>query len=292
MADVMKGEINSAATHFKATVVGNRKISSYHLIQLRVGEIAEKINAGNFLALTVGNNLSSLVTRRVFAIYRVGVGEYGQGIIEIVVAPKGEGSTWLTERQINDQVWVTLPLGNSFKIPTTPVSAILVGGGYGSAPLFWLAENLKKKGNKVHLLLGASTSNKIFAPIEGKRTADSSTIVTDDGSAGYQGKVTDYLPDLIKSTGADIVYSCGPSAMMAAITKITKAENIYHHASIEESMACGIGICMVCVLPVKQSDGIYVMERSCITGPIFDAETINWESNKTIPEGTLGYDRF
>ncbi len=183
-------------------------------------------------------------------------------------------------------------MGNSFSIPTTPVNCILVGGGYGSAPLFALAEKLKARGCKVDMLLGASTAAKVFAPIEGKRTVDSLSIITEDGSTGLPGKVTDYLSQLITNSKADIVYSCGPMGMMAALTEITKKHNIYHHVSIEESMSCGIGICMACVVPIKNSNGIFEMKRSCIDGPIVDGELVGWEAKGKLLPNTWGHDEF
>ena len=88
------------------------------------------------------------------------------------------------------------PLGTHFGIPTEPVNALLIGGGYGSAPLFGLAEVLKERGCRVDMVLGASSAGKIYAPLEGKRSVNSLTVTTEDGSAGVKGRVTDVMPDL------------------------------------------------------------------------------------------------
>lgn len=100
-------------------------------------------------------------------------------------------------------------------IPTEPVSALLVGGGYGSAPLFGLAEVLKERGCRVDMVLGASVAGKIYAPLEGKRSVNSLTITTEDGSAGLQGKVTDVLPGLIEKIALRLfihadLWECSP----------------------------------------------------------------------------------
>ena len=114
------------------------------------------------------------------------------------------------------------------------------------------------------------------------------TITTDDGSAGVRGRVTDVLSRIIDENQIEIVYSCGPMAMLEAITKITSEKNVMHQCSIEESMACGIGVCMTCVIPVKYSDGLIKMRRSCIDGPVMDGDNVVWDSNRKIPEGTWG----
>jgi dihydroorotate dehydrogenase electron transfer subunit len=180
------------------------------------------------------------------------------------------------------------PLGTHFGIPAEPVSALLVGGGYGSAPLFGLAEVLKERGCRVDMVLGASVAGKIYAPLEGKRSVNSLTITTEDGSAGTQGRVTDVLPALITKNGTEIIYSCGPMAMLEAVEKVSQQHNAMHQCAVEESMACGIGICMTCVLPVRDGNGVIKMMRSCIDGPVMDGERVIWGSSRQIPEGTWG----
>ena len=229
-----------------------------------------------------------MVLRRAFAIYRAIGRDDGIGYIELVIAPHGNGSRWFTSLAQGEKVDLVGPLGTAFGIPTEPVRALLVGGGYGSAPLFGLSEVLKNRGCRVDMILGASSSNKIYAPLEGKRSVSSMTITTDDGSAGVRGRVTDVLSRIIDENQIEIVYSCGPMAMLEAITKITSEKNVMHQCSIEESMACGIGVCMTCVIPVKDSDGLIKMRRSCIDGPVMDGDSVVWDSNRKIPEGTWG----
>ena len=253
-----------------------------------VGEIASLAKPGNFVAIAVGGENSSMVLRRAFAIYRTVDRGPGSGLIELVVAPHGGGSRWLTSCGVDDVVDMVAPLGTAFGIPAEPVRALLVGGGYGSAPLFGLSEVLKSRGCRVDMVLGASSAAKIYAPLEGKRSVSSLTITTDDGSTGIQGKVSDVLPDLIVNNSIDIVYSCGPMGMLAAITEIANAHGIMHQCAVEESMACGIGVCMTCVIPVKDETGTSKMLRSCIDGPVMDGADVIWDSKRKIPEGTWG----
>ena len=280
--------MNKFAEQVVAEVVSNKRVGAYHYMVLSVGDLANHAKPGNFVAISVGGAGSSMVLRRAFAIYRATGRESGVGYIELVVAPHGQGSTWLTSRSAGDGVDLVGPLGTAFGIPTQPVRALLVGGGYGSAPLFGLSEVLKSRGCRVDMVLGASSAMKIYAPLEGKRSVNSLTITTDDGSTGIPGKVSDVIPELIENNQIDIIYSCGPMGMLEAITKIAVEKDVMHQCAIEESMACGIGICMTCVLPIKGEDGVIRMLRSCIDGPVVNGENVIWDSKREIPEGTWG----
>jgi dihydroorotate dehydrogenase electron transfer subunit len=280
--------INSNAKQVNAEIVSNKKVGAYHHMVFAVGEIANAAKPGNFVAISVGGESSQLVLRRAFAIYRTFDRGVSGGLLEIVVAPHGAGSTWLANQQPGVKIDLIAPLGTAFGIPTEPVRALLVGGGYGSAPLFGLSDVLKNRGCRVDMVIGASTAMKIYAPLDGKRSVSSLTITTEDGSTGKTGKVTDVLREIITSNEIDIVYSCGPMGMLEAINNITEEFNLVHQCSIEESMACGIGVCMTCVLPIKGEDGQIRMLRSCIDGPVVAGESVIWSAKRTIPEGTWG----
>ena len=280
--------INSNAKQVIAEIVSNKKVGAYHHMVFAVGDIANAAKPGNFVAISVGGESSQLVLRRAFAIYRTFDRGASGGLLEIVVAPHGAGSTWLANQQPGMKIDLIAPLGTAFGIPTEPVRALLVGGGYGSAPLFGLSDVLKNRGCRVDMVIGASTAMKIYAPLDGKRSVSSLTITTEDGSTGKTGKVTDVLREIITTNEIDIVYSCGPMGMLEAINNITEEFNLMHQCSIEESMACGIGVCMTCVLPIKGEDGQIRMLRSCIDGPVVAGESVIWSAKRTIPEGTWG----
>ena len=283
--------INKKAQQRHAEIISNKKVGAYHHMVFAVGDMASSAFPGNFVAISVGGPNSAMVLRRAFAIYRShDRGNYG-GTIELVVAPHGQGSKWLTSLPVHATVDMVGPLGTHFGIPTEPVNALLVGGGYGSAPLFGLADLLKSHGSRVDMVIGASTAGKIYAPLEGKRTVNSMAVTTEDGSTGLRGRVTDLIPKLISEHHVDIIYSCGPMAMLAAIQELADAHGVHHQASIEESMACGIGVCMTCVIPLRDDQGILRMSRSCIDGPVVDGSCVVWSSRGSIPPGTLGEPR-
>ena len=269
--------INKSAVQTIATVVSNKRVGAYHQIILSVGEAVRHCRPGNFIAIAVGGENSRMVLRRAFAISRTSESAQFGGTVELIVAPHGSGSKWLCAQNEGAEVDVVTPLGIPFGIPVEPVNALLIGGGYGSAPLFGLADLLKNRGCRVDMILGASNGSKIYAPMEGKRSVNSLKIFTEDGSVGESGRVTSQLAEIIRERGSEIIYSCGPMAMLKAITEIADHHGIMHQASVEESMACGIGICMTCVLPVKDEHGAISMKRSCIDGPVMDGSSVCWD---------------
>ena len=277
-------DINRSASHLNATVQSNKRVGQYHQIVLGIGDLVKSCRPGNFVAIKVGGESSKMILRRAFAISRVSESVSFGGTMELIVAPHGSGSKWLCAQMEGSEVDIVAPLGTAFGIPTQPVNALLVGGGYGSAPLFGLAEVLKARGCKVDMLLGASTGGKIYAPMEGKRSVNSLKIYTEDGSMGETGRVTEPIVNLVAEKQIDVIYSCGPMGMLRAISEITSGTDVVHQCAVEEAMACGIGICMTCVLPVKDEAGQISMLRSCVDGPVMDGSQVQWHLVGQVPE--------
>ena len=138
--------------------------------------------------------------------------------------------------------------------------------------------------------LGAATATRLYGEIAAKRLAGGVTVTTDDGSAGEQGLVTDALPEAIRRIGAQVVYACGPMGMLRAVGDIAAAHGIHAQVAVEEAMACGIGVCMTCVLPVRGADGRSRFVRSCVEGPVFDAAAVRWGDVGTLPPDLVGAD--
>jgi dihydroorotate dehydrogenase electron transfer subunit len=268
--------------------MGLRRAGEYHVLTLTAGGIPELTRPGHFVALAVGGEQSSMLLRRAFSIYSVqSRGVYG-GTLEIVFATNGKGTQWLSRLHRHDQVDIVGPLGRPFALPKEPVACVLVAGGYGSAPMFSLADALRARGCRVDVVLGASTESKLFGVLDAKRIAASLTITTDDGTAGERGRVTDVLPGVLTRTDADVVYACGPMPMLQAVARVATEHGAYSQCAVEESMACGIGVCMSCVLPIVGDDGVTRMLRSCVDGPVFRGDRVRWDEVGTIPEGSLG----
>src|SRR6185436_19540940 len=128
---------------------------------------------------------------------------YG-GTVDVVVAARGPGTRWLAGLSTHHEVSIIGPLGRAFPLPSEPVACVLVGGGYGSAPLFWLAAALRERGCHVEMVLGAASEDRLFGVVEARRTADGVTVTTDDGTAGRRGWVSDVLGEMVDRTGAGV----------------------------------------------------------------------------------------
>lgn len=229
-----------------------------------------------------------MLLRRAFAVYQVkSRGVYG-GTLEIVVGVEGKGTQWLSERRRHDVLDIVGPLGRPFILPKERVPCVIVAGGYGSAAMFMLAEQLRDRGCRVDVVMGASTESKLFGVLEMKRASSKLIITTDDGSAGERGRVTDVLPGVIDKSEAAVVYAAGPMGMLSAVAAIAAEHRAYSQCSVEEAMACGIGVCMTCVLPVIGADGITRMVRSCVEGPVFRGDRVRWDDVGTIPADAFG----
>jgi dihydroorotate dehydrogenase electron transfer subunit len=273
----------------RGEVVSVRRAGQYFVLTVTAPGVPELARPGNFATIAIGDlDSSGLVLRRAFSIHGVqSRGIYG-GTIDLVIADSGPGTHWLTQRRRGDVLDIVAPLGRPFALPRDPVSCLLVGGGYGAAPLVFLAEHLRERGCRVDLVLGAATEEKLFGVLEAKRIASTVTLTTDDGSLGEPGQVTDSMLDIMQRADTDVVYACGPMGMLAAVARIAAEAGVYSQCAVEESMACGIGVCMTCVLPVIGDDGVTRMLRSCVEGPIFRGDRVRWDDVGTIPPDTLG----
>lgn len=259
-------------------VIANRRAGAYHHLTLVAPGVAELARPGQFVALAVGGDTSANLLRRCFSIHKVTPsGTYG-GTVDIVVSAQGVGTQWLAGLGAHDPVDIVGPLGRPFPLPTEAVPCVLVGGGYGSAPLFWLAEALRDRGCRVEMILGAASEDRLFGVVEARRTADGVTVTTDDGSAGQRGWVSDVLGEVIGQSGSAVVYACGPMGMLRSVTEVAAAHGAVAQVAVEESMACGIGVCMTCVMPVRGNDGITRMVRSCVEGPVFRGDRVRWDA--------------
>lgn len=248
---------------------------AYRRMTFAAPGVAALARPGQFVALTVGGRTAATLLRRSFSILRV---DLEDDTVEIVVAAHGPGTVWLTEAGLDVEVDLVGPLGRPFPLPTEPVACVLVGGGYGSAPLFWLAQALRERGCHTELILGAASADRLFGVDRAREAADGLTVTTDDGSMGTTGWVTHVLPGVARLCGAAVVYACGPMPMLRAVTEVAGREGAVAQVAVEEAMACAIGVCMTCVLPVRGRDGHTRMVRACVEGPVFPADRVRWDA--------------
>ncbi len=287
--------VSTGVVQVSAEVLATRPVGAYHHLTFAAPGLAELARPGQFVALAVGGPTSANLLRRCFSIHRVNPAGSLGGTVDIVVAAHGPGTQWIADLRAHDEVDVIGPLGRAFPLPAEPVPCVLVGGGYGSAPLFWLAEALRERGCRVDMVLGAASEDRLFGVADAGRVADGVAVTTDDGSAGTQGWVSDVLPEVIRRSSAGVVYGCGPMPMLESITAVAAAEGAVAQVAVEESMACGVGVCMTCVMPVVGADGATRMVRSCVEGPVFRGDRVRWDAYADggcrVPEDALGAPR-
>jgi dihydroorotate dehydrogenase electron transfer subunit len=267
-----------------------QKVGEYVQFTVVAPGVATGFKPGHFVAVAVGGENTAMGLRRAFALCGATPSGTFAGTVQFVVAEHGPGTRWLLQQKAGGILDLVGPLGNPFPLPSGPVPAVLVGGGYGTAPLIPLAQALIDNGSPVEFVLGASTGSRLYGEMTAKRMVGRITVTTDDGSAGEKGLVTDVLPEVIERVGAEIVYACGPMPMLQAVGAVAARRAIRAQVAVEESMACGIGVCMTCVLPVRGADRKSRFVRSCVEGPVFDALDVRWNDVGHLPPDLVGAD--
>ncbi|MDX6296738.1 MAG: dihydroorotate dehydrogenase electron transfer subunit [Nocardioidaceae bacterium] len=260
----------------RSEVLTLKPVGGYLHLTLIADSIADRARPGSFVTLGIGGETSAMLRPRAFWLHRVRhSGLYG-GTVEVVFTPRSPATRWLAQLSPHDPVVVTGPLGRPFALPTEPVSCAVVGHGYGVAPLFMLAERLRERDCRVHMVLGASTERELFGGLEARRAAQSVTVATADGSVGIKGGVADALPAVLRRNQTEVVYACGPLGVLRAVAALAGSVGAWCQVAMEAQMACGLGVCLSCVVPVRGPDNITRPTRCCIDGPVFAGDRVDW----------------
>jgi dihydroorotate dehydrogenase electron transfer subunit len=253
-------------SQFIATVLDNEEIMpATHVLTLRAPEAAGNAAPGQFLHIRCGEHRDPLL-RRPMSIYRT-EGDR----VQIMVRRVGTGSGWIVERVPGDELDCLGPQGTAFRLDAKSRNLLMVGGGYGVAPLVGLGERALSKGKNVTLAVGAATSRLIF-PSRLLPAQLEYVVATDDGSAGVHGFVTEAIDGWL--SWADAVFACGPISMMHALaTKMRSlAPRKRGQVAMEERMGCSMGVCMGCVVETNKGP-----LRVCTEGPVFDIQQVQWD---------------
>ncbi len=261
----------------KAKIVSNVRVAKgYYKLVLKIPEIARVVVPGQFVSLRICGEHQPLL-RRPFSIHHV-ENNSRPSMIEILYAVVGEGTKILSRKAQSEHVDILGPLGNGFTVPLSKGSnqTILVGGGMGVAPLLFLAEKIIGFDSQAPLvLIGAKTKAEALAQKKFESLDCDVKISTDDGTAGFKGRVTDLLKQHTKKLssgdlGRLTIYACGPKLMLRELCNISRQCRIPTEVSLDEYMACGLGVCLGCV--VETSHG---QKRVCRDGPVFSAASLN-----------------
>lgn len=252
----------------EARITGSGAIGAYRVVVLEAPAIASSIAPGQFVEVAT----RAAFLRRPFSVYRA---DPRAGTVSVAFSVIGEGTAWLADAPLGTTVSVVGPLGVGFTLPDTPGVDLIVGGGYGAAALSFLAEQLSSGEGTVHAVLGGRDAERVFSDDVIDECCASVAIMTDDGSRGSRGIVTDPIPKLVERFAPRTIYACGPMPMLEAVGSQAKALGVASQLAVEEFMACGIGVCWTCVVPVRVDGGLK-HQRSCTEGPVFAGEVMAW----------------
>ena len=225
----------------------------------------EEVLAGQFVNILVSNTQKTFL-RRPISVCDV---DYASNTLHFYIRKVGDGTNTLSQLKIGDTLNIVYPLGNSFAWQKSK-KPLLIGGGCGIAPLFYLSKIFFNNNIKPTVLLAGQTKEAlswtgIFDSIASVHR------MTDDGSAGEKGLATQHSI-LTEIKTFDHIYTCGPEVMMQAIAKMADRNGIDCQVSLERTMACGIGACLCCVTKTKMGHRCV-----CTDGPIFDyKELVNF----------------
>ncbi len=228
--------------------------------------IAKAAKPGQFLHVRC-KKASAPLLRRPISIHRVKGGR-----IELLFDAVGVGTGILSRLGAGDKLDIVGPLGNGFEIPAEKYGLyLLVGGGFGVAPLLSLADKLKSRridGNRIIVALGAKNKTHILCEKEFRSLGAKVYVATDDGSAGKKGLVTALARDIIKNSGLAsdkiLIYAAGPIGMIRALCGASGSCSLKSQVSLEERMGCGLGACRGCVIPTRNG-----YKSVCKDGPVF-----------------------
>ena len=257
----------------QAKILENKEIGSgFFKMRIASTYLAKASRPGQFVEVKCGKETDPLLRRP------IGVNRVVKGGIELLYEVVGRGTELMSGMKKNGMCDVIGPLGNGFNIPSRSGISILVAGGNGVAPLLFLAEELAKKRREIYVLIGGCSKSHILCEKDFKNTGAKVLISTEDGSKGCKGLVTCLLSDLLCSSTTDArtpstIYACGPTGMLKTVSRIARDNRVPCQVSLEERMACGVGVCLGCPVKVRTA---HTYKMVCKDGPVFNAEEIMW----------------
>ena len=231
------------------TVTGNREIADRIMEMTLLGDVSAITRPGQFINL----RLSGFFLRR-----PISVCDRGDGTLTILYKIVGDGTRAMAGMKTGEKIDCLTGLGNGYDTQKSGERPLLIGGGVGVPPLFWLSKKLLSEGKTVSAILGFNRASEVFYEEEFRALGVDVTVTTADGSYGQKGFVTDAL------TGREYtyVYTCGPEPMLRAVYRATKTDGQF---SFESRMGCGFGACMGCSCKTITGN-----KRICREGPVLE----------------------
>jgi len=257
-------------------ILFNREINSgIFLMGLRSPEIAGESRPGQFVMVRVNEGIAPML-RRPFSICSV----YDVNTICILYRIIGHGTELMAGKKAGEKLSILGPLGQGFILPRDNENAVLVAGGIGAAPLYFLAGEIKN--HHMEFMAGFGSSRDIIPVEKIIEKPIGISVATDDGSTGYAGMVTGLLAERLdqirKDAGSTTIYTCGPLPMMKKVASIASGRGIKCYVSMEALMACGLGACQGCAIKAASADGETCYHSVCKDGPVFPYQVIDWSN--------------
>ena len=264
-----------------AVILSNERLTEYYnIIRLAAPEIAADCLPGQFVMVKRIFDTEPLL-RRPFSIFEILQDDHGR--IEgfsLLNKRVGVVTSTLFALQPGERLDCLGPLGHPFSFVDPPTEAWMVAGGVGLAPFETLAQILRRRGTTTTLFYGGQSTSDIFHLNFFDRLGVRIVITTEDGSQGEAGLVTGPVERELRTLPADtrlMIYACGPTRMMSAVAGLSGRYNRSAEVSLEPVMGCGLGGCYSCVVRLKCGEGSWQFVRSCLDGPVFDADRIAWK---------------
>lgn len=246
-------------------------IKDIYKFSVKAPEIVEVSKPGNFIEIRVTEGIDPFL-RRPISIYNL---DKENGILEFIFQVKGKGTEILAKKEEGNDIDIIGPLGHgTFKYEKYKNIAI-IGGGIGIFPLYELSKEAKLNNVKVSCYLGFRNKELVMLEDDFKKVVDSLVITTDDGTYKNKGFAIDYLKQDMEKSKYDCIYACGPLPMLKAIQKYANENNIDCQISLEEKMACGLGVCLGCaVKTAKSPKEAPEYWHVCKGGPVFNSKDV------------------
>lgn len=218
---------------------------------------------GQFVQLQVSETYDPLLRRP------ISVHDCTEEKLVLLYRIVGRGTALLAAKKAGEMLNLLGPLGRGYSLNDRP-QAVVVAGGVGAAPLYYLLRALQQAGKQVSFFYGARNRAELFLCDEYKDLAENYYEATDDGSAGTRALVTELAVPALAGLDAT-VYACGPLPMLREVARLAKLYGRPCYVSLEAQLACGVGACLGCVVPVR---GREQYRRVCVDGPVFAAEEV------------------
>ena len=266
-----------------ATVIANRRLSAdYNVLALAAPEIAAAAKPGQFVMIKTSGGQDPLL-RRPFSIFEILRDAAGAPAgVSIFNKRVGAGTTLLSRVESGTRLALLGPLGRPFEPVDPPAEAWMVAGGVGLAPFVTLGAALAARGTPTTLFYGARRAEELYCIELFEAMGVSIVLSTEDGSRGVRGRITVPLAGALESRplGTPVkLYVCGPTPMMRACAQLAHRHGRACDVSLEQVMGCGLGGCYSCVVLARGADGGNPHHtRTCIEGPVFDAQRVVWEA--------------